>query len=225
MMLENTEIILRLAVAAFCAGLIGLERERKEWTAGMRTHMMVGVGAALYMIVSAYGFSHILSFDKVGLDPSRVAAQVVSGIGFLGAGTIIFLRQGVIRGLTTASGLWTVAGIGLAVGGGLYIAGIATTLIAIIILWILQPIEAKLYRKTKLKHLRAVLNTASDAEQLIKSILGEEKYAEVNFSIERKDGNAIILNVSSIHPGVLREISQILQESPTVKHIDLNVHG
>lgn len=87
--------------------------------AGLRTHMLVCLGAALVMIVSAYGFNDIISAYRIVLDPSRVAAQVVSGIGFLGAGTILFLRQQVIRGLTTAASLWTVAAIGLAVGCGL----------------------------------------------------------------------------------------------------------
>src|SRR5690606_15730064 len=109
-MIETSEILIRLSLGALCGAIIGIERERKEWAAGMRTHMMVSVGATLFMLVSAYGFNDVLANDKIDLDPSRVAAQVVSGIGFLGAGTIIFLRQGVIRGLTTASGLWTVAG-------------------------------------------------------------------------------------------------------------------
>ena len=118
-MLTNYEIILRLLTAAILGGFVGLERERLEWVAGLRTHMLVCLGAALVMIVSAYGFNDIISAYRIVLDPSRVAAQVVSGIGFLGAGTILFLRQQVIRGLTTAASLWTVAAIGLAVGCGL----------------------------------------------------------------------------------------------------------
>jgi putative Mg2+ transporter-C (MgtC) family protein len=87
----------------------------------MRTHMMVCLGSALTMMVSAFGFSDILGGNNIVLDPSRIAAQVISGIGFIGAGTILFLKQGVIRGLTTASGLWTVAAIGLATGSGMYL--------------------------------------------------------------------------------------------------------
>lgn len=223
-MLEHIEVITRLAAAAFCAGLIGLERERKEWTAGMRTHMMVGVGAALYMIVSAYGFKHILTYEKVELDPSRVAAQVVSGIGFLGAGTIIFLRQGVIRGLTTASGLWTVAGIGLAIGGGLYLAGIATTLIAIIILWILQPIETRLYKKNRVKQLRAVFPALSNIETFLQTLLQDEAFTTLNVSIERSE-KELILNISGGQSEPLRRLAQLLQENKDVKQIDLNING
>jgi len=138
-MLSTNEIIIRLALASLFGALIGLERERKHWAAGLRTHMMVCVGACLIMMVSAFGFSDILGTPNVTLDPSRIAAQVVSGIGFIGAGTILLLKQGTIKGLTTASGLWTVAAIGLATGGGMYFAAIATTVIAIIILWALKP--------------------------------------------------------------------------------------
>lgn len=104
-MLAWNEILIRLFLASLFGALVGLERERKDWTAGMRTHMMVCVGSSLIMMVSAFGFSDVLGRDHIVLDPARVAAQVISGIGFIGAGTILFLKQGTIRGLTTASGL------------------------------------------------------------------------------------------------------------------------
>ena len=142
-MLPELEIAVRLLVAATLGSLIGFERERLLWAAGIRTHMLVCVGACLVMIVSAYGFNDVLS-DHVVLDPSRVAAQVVSGIGFLGAGSIL-LRGSVIRGLTTVASIWTVAAIGLAIGGGLYFAGVASTLIILVILAGLKRLE-ELYR-------------------------------------------------------------------------------
>src|ERR1700748_452225 len=116
-MSPDVEIVVRLAVSAILGSLIGIDRERLVWAAGLRTHMLVCVGSCLFMIVSAFGFADILSTPNVVLDPSRVAAQVVSGIGFLGAGSIL-LRGEVVRGLTTAASLWTVAAIGLAVGRG-----------------------------------------------------------------------------------------------------------
>src|SRR5690625_2306590 len=109
-MIEWTEIATRLALAAIFGAIIGIERERKNWVAGLRTHMLVCVGSALAMIVSAYGFMDVLSEGRIVLDPARVAAQVISGIGFLGAGTILFLESGgIVCGLTTAAGVWTVA--------------------------------------------------------------------------------------------------------------------
>ncbi|WP_374166483.1 MgtC/SapB family protein [Arcticibacter sp. MXS-1] len=140
-MIEWSEIVIRLSLAALFGAIIGLERERKNWAAGLRTHMLVCVGSALTMMVSAYGFMDVLGTKNVVLDPSRIAAQVISGIGFIGAGTILFLRQGIVRGLTTAAGLWTVAAIGLATGGGMYFAASIATTLAIIILFILQPFE------------------------------------------------------------------------------------
>jgi putative Mg2+ transporter-C (MgtC) family protein len=107
-MISNFDVALRLGMAA----LIGFERERLLWAAGIRTHMLVSVGSCLLMIVSAYGFEHVLLMNHVVLDPSRIAAQVVSAIGFLGAGSIL-LRGQVVKGLTTAASVWTVAAIGL----------------------------------------------------------------------------------------------------------------
>src|SRR6202012_4965894 len=115
----------------------------------LRTHMLVCVGAALIMMVSMFGFRDVVNHPGIVLDPSRVAAQVVSGIGFLGAGTILFLRREVVRGLTTAAGLWTVAAIGLAVGGGLYFAACLTTAIIFVILAALKPIETRFFNKNK----------------------------------------------------------------------------
>ena len=144
-MLPEHQIILRLLISAVLGSLVGLERERLNWVAGLRTHMLVCVGATLFMIVSAFGFADILSREHVTLDPSRVAAQVVSGIGFLGAGTII-LRREVVRGLTTAASLWSVAAVGLAVGGGLYLAALWGTVLILIILAGIKPLERRFSR-------------------------------------------------------------------------------
>jgi putative Mg2+ transporter-C (MgtC) family protein len=143
-MLPEHQIILRLVVAAVLGSIVGIERERLNWVAGLRTHMLVCVGSALFMIVSFCGFMDVLSQERIVLDPSRIAAQVVSGIGFLGAGTIV-LRSKVVRGLTTAASLWTVAAVGLAVGGGLYIAAATATGLIVIILAGLKPIERRLF--------------------------------------------------------------------------------
>ena len=120
--------ILRLCVAGLCGTIIGLDREYRVKDAGFRTHFLVALGSALMMIVSQYGFAEVLTQPGVGLDPSRIAAQVVSGIGFIGAGTIIIHRQ-LVRGLTTAASLWATAGIGLTAGSGMFLlAGVATVL-------------------------------------------------------------------------------------------------
>ena len=127
------ELVARLVLAAGLTGLIGLERELRERAAGLRTHMLVGVGSALFTVVSAYAWSDF-TFSREGgtlLDPTRIAAQIVTGIGFLGAGAII--RQGLsVRGLTTAAGLWVVAAIGMAAGAGFYAAALMATAIVLV---------------------------------------------------------------------------------------------
>lgn len=143
-MLPPLELITRLGLAALLGGAIGFERERLSWAAGLRTHMLVCVGSCLFMIVSAYGFMGVLEHEHVSLDPSRVAAQVVSGIGFLGAGSIL-LRGEIVRGLTTAASLWTVAAVGLATGGGLYLAAVSATIIILIILAGIKPLERRYF--------------------------------------------------------------------------------
>ena len=121
---ETVEMVLRLVLAAVLGGLIGAEREYRGKVAGTRTHLLVALGAALMMLVSRYGFG------GQG-DPSRVAAQIVSGIGFIGAGAIMVDRQSV-HGLTTAAGIWVAAGIGMATAAGLYVLALATTALSLI---------------------------------------------------------------------------------------------
>ena len=125
------DFALRLFVAGAMGVLIGLEREYRAKEAGYRTHFLVALGSALMMIVSQYGFMEVLKTDLIRLDPSRIAAQVVSGIGFIGAGTIILQKQ-IVRGLTTAAGIWATSGIGLAVGAGMYAVGISATLLVLL---------------------------------------------------------------------------------------------
>ena len=130
-MMLNMDFVIRLLVAGILGTIIGLDREYRAKEAGYRTHFLVSLGSALIMIVSQYGFQEIIKESSVTLDPSRVAAQVVSGIGFIGAGTIIFQKQ-IVRGLTTAAGIWATAGIGLAVGAGMYTIGIAATVLTLV---------------------------------------------------------------------------------------------
>jgi putative Mg2+ transporter-C (MgtC) family protein len=137
------DLILRLGAAALLGSLIGLERQRLDKAAGLRTHMLVSVGSALIMIVSAHGFDQVLEPGRIVLDPSRVVAQVVSGIGFLGAGTIVVRKQSV-HGLTTAASVWAVCGIGIAAGGALYMAAATGTAIMLIILALIKPMEDRL---------------------------------------------------------------------------------
>jgi len=128
-LISDGEVVLRLILSAVAGGIVGMEREASNRPAGLRTHILVTLGSTLIMLISMYGFQG-LGADHSGGEPARLAAQVVSGIGFLGAGTI--LRTGNnIRGLTTAASIWVCGGIGLAIGNGYYLGGVATTIIVL----------------------------------------------------------------------------------------------
>lgn len=191
-MLTTLEMIGRLLLAALLGSVIGWERERRAWTAGLRTHMMVCLGSSLIMIVSAFGFFDIIGTKGVVLDPSRIAAQVVSGIGFLGAGTILFLRNEVVKGLTTAAGLWTVAAIGLAVGGGLYIASLSATAIAFIILLAFKPLEDKFLAKNKFKSIKILFKLDQTSLSAVEALLKSNgiNFNEVNLSSTMDEGSS-----------------------------------
>lgn len=144
-MISNNEIVFRIVISAICGGLIGLEREYHNKAGGFRTHILVAVGSALIMTISMYGFS--------AGDPARLASQVISGIGFLGAGTIMREKSNV-KGLTTAASIWVMAGIGLAFGNGFYLGATVTTIIVLFSLMALGFFEYKLiskkYKKIKI---------------------------------------------------------------------------
>jgi putative Mg2+ transporter-C (MgtC) family protein len=168
--LSNWDVLGRLLAAAAFGSLIGFERERLLWAAGIRTHMVVCVGACLIMIVSAFGFGDSLTSKNVVLDPSRVAAQVVSGIGFLGAGAIL-ARGEIIKGLTTAASIWTVAAIGLAVGGGLYFAAGVSTVVILGILAGVKPLEEAYRARNQSCRLRIEAVHGAMTPELVKSAL------------------------------------------------------
>jgi len=219
-MINWHEILFRLFLAALFGALVGLERERKDWTAGMRTHMMVCLGSALIMLVSAYGFSDVLGTPNVVLDPSRIAAQVVSGIGFIGAGTILFMRQGRIRGLTTASGLWTVAAIGLATGGGMYFAAGAATVLAIVILWALQPIENRIKKRFTKRTLRIETNQMANPNSILNKMGSFDFLNFSNFSIDKSDdGYIILLRFQNLDMRNLETITNEFEKDPYIKKI------
>lgn len=140
-MIPYGEVMLRLLIAAGLCGLIGFEREARDQAAGLRTHIILGVGATLFTLVSAYGFGELR--DVASFDPTRIAAQIVSGVGFLGAGAI--LRYGNdVRGVTTAATLWTVAAIGTAVGAGYLFGAVSATAVVLLTLLALRMLRRKI---------------------------------------------------------------------------------
>jgi putative Mg2+ transporter-C (MgtC) family protein len=161
--LHWAEALLRLVLAGVLGGAIGAEREIREREAGLRTHMLVSIGAALFTIVSAYAWGEFNFSAESGItyDPTRIAAQVVTGIGFLGAGAII--RQGLsVRGLTTAASLWVVAAIGIASGAGYYSGAVITTVVVLVSLWPLRILAHRILERIRPGELRLEVELLSN---------------------------------------------------------------
>jgi putative Mg2+ transporter-C (MgtC) family protein len=184
--LEWPHVLLRLSVAAALGGAIGMERELRERQAGLRTHLVVCVGSALFTLVSAYGFHEFLvsGGSLVRTDPTRIAAQIVSGIGFLGAGAII--RQGLsVKGLTTAATLWLVAAIGMAAGAGYYSAALFATAGALLTLGPLRIVAYKIVRRYR-----------PEVDRLLVEIPAGGSPGAVLEAIERRGGRVVSLEIA-----------------------------
>jgi putative Mg2+ transporter-C (MgtC) family protein len=215
-------LILRLLIAAVLGSLVGADRERLAWAPGLRTHMLVCVGACLFMIVSAFGFSDILGTRNVILDPSRIAAQVVSGIGFLGAGSIL-LRGEVVRGLTTAASLWSVAAIGLAVGGGLYIEALAATVVILIILAGIKPLEERFQQHHKTHELLLETQPGELSLAALENALGYRSRRIVRYiskPSETEGLDSVSITLTRLSPREVAEIETLLKALPGVKKVD-----
>lgn len=173
--------ILRLVVAGVLGTVVGIEREWRVKEAGFRTHFLVSLGSALFMIISQWGFEEFLAaHDGLRLDPSRVAAQVVSGIGFIGAGAIIFHRQ-IVRGLTTAASLWAISGVGMATGAGMYGVAVAATVLTLVGLEVLNLFFGSL-GSHRVSLVFSTLERSAVDETLVR--LREMGYAVVSFELE-----------------------------------------
>ena len=177
-------VLLRLTVALLLGAGVGIERERTRGTkraAGMRTLALVSMGSALFMIISAYGFTAFTSAAYARVDPSRIAAQIVTGIGFIGAGTILLHRQ-VVRGLTTAAAIWVMAGIGMACGLGLLVEAISATALGLVVLALLRPVE------------RLLVHVGKDT----KGAKGALAVQRVRLSITRDPGGDVLRAVQAV---------------------------
>ena len=198
----TAELVIRLIVAGVLGAVIGLEREYRAKEAGMRTHFLVAMGSSLIMVVSQFGFAEDLHYDA-----SRVAAQIVSGIGFIGAGTIMMRKQ-FVQGLTTAAGLWVVAGIGMAIGGGLYIVGIAGTILTLLGLEVLQRIVQKLH----VRRVELVFSTKShDNLVRITDVLNRSHYRVDSCNISAAEGKSGKLTVKMTLSSIMHHDNRRLQ--------------
>ena len=189
----QVEYLVRIFVAACLGLLIGSERKNRNKSAGIRTHVIVALGAALIMVVSKYGF-----MDVEKADAARVAAQVVSGIGFLGAG-VIFVRNNLVNGLTTAAGIWATAGVGLALGSGMYVVGISSALLVLLIQFIMHRVayfadvaSGGLIRMTLVKREGIV--------QSMEDYLQREKLSVISVKINKTKKDEVKLEFDVVFP-------------------------
>lgn len=208
-MFGAVQIVIRLFLAFLLGGLIGLERELHGRAAGLRTHILVCLGSALIMLTSMYLFYLYRGIATV--DPSRIAAGVITGVGFLGAGTILRFRASV-RGLTTAASLWAVAGIGLAVGSGFYLGAYTTAALVLFVLFFLTKMERSLMRKNWYKVIS--VETKGGAEQLqnIRSVLSDYKVEIRDFEIVKKPESDNVVVQLNLKLATNREDDQILTD-------------
>jgi putative Mg2+ transporter-C (MgtC) family protein len=212
------DMLLRLGVATVLGAAVGLERERLERAAGFRTHALVCLASALVMVVSIYGFP-----DSDALDPSRIAAQVVSGIGFLGAGVIIF-RRNTVRGLTTAATLWSVSGVGLAVGAGLYIPATIGTLFMLLIQAGLRPVEAHFFgHEAQRQRLLIETHNASVLMSHIPAISARHGMRVQSLQFERDSDNQTDIVELTIRLGKLDERFGVISDLKQIEGV-LRVH-
>ncbi|MFA6078770.1 MAG: MgtC/SapB family protein [Candidatus Omnitrophota bacterium] len=223
-MLNDWIILFRLVLAAILSGAVGFEREFHGRAAGFRTHILLCIGSTLTMLTSMHIFD--VYINRVPCDPARIAAGVVTGIGFLGAGTIMRSR-GSVRGLTTAASLWVVAGIGLAVGSGLYFGAIVTTVITLVSLFVFSRVERAMIRKDWYK--TVVVDTKDDVGQLkaVRDALGEYHTEITDFEVERLPEGGVMRLRIGVRLTTTKHDEQLLNDIARidgVKHVKWEVN-
>lgn len=218
------DVTLRLGVAMLLGIAIGIERAQREQSAGMRTYAVVSMASALMMLVSIYGLPMVEGRPQ---DPGRIAAQVVSGIGFLGAG-LIFMKRNIVHGLTTAASLWAVSGIGLAVGGGMIITGTIATLFLLLISGGLRPLKKRLFHHEQDEHkVRLYLSGSGDILRDLRDIASSDPgftISSLDFETSRQKGESVIdLKVKVRDPDDAIVIMDQIKNLPEVDRIGWHV--
>lgn len=187
----------RILLAACCGGLIGYERTRRLKNAGIRTHVIVAIGAALAMIISKYGFTDVLHLQGMRLDPARIGAQIISGISFIGAGTILSKGEGV-NGLTTAAGVWTTAIVGLAIGTGMEGLGLSAAVLIVLVQYSLRENTIfKFLLRQKRFHCRLVLENKGQTLASIRQLLQQAGFHHQNVTVSSVTPEQIVLAIDA----------------------------
>ncbi|WP_438431496.1 MgtC/SapB family protein [Gorillibacterium sp. sgz500922] len=218
--------LLRIGLAGLCGLVIGYERKSRMKEAGIRTHFVVAIGASLMMVISKYGFGDILGDEHTSLDPSRLAAQVVSGVGFLGAG-MIFMQKQTVKGLTTAAGMWATAGIGMAIGSGLYLTGLGVTFVIVAAQLFFHSRFSRLATgpKTEQLTLRIAHAPDFDSAERIRALFRAQDIVILHFHAERIEPSERLYELSIKLPANLEtdDLLVLLGDIPQIISLDVSV--
>ena len=218
------EYLIRITLAALCGGIIGYEREKRLKNAGIRTHILVSMSAALMMVISKYGFNDVLSNTGIGIDASRVAASVVSAIGFLGAG-VIFVRKENTIGVTTAAGLWSTVGLGLAIGAGMYVTGTVFTFMVLAIQLLLRNSRFRFSTQTTGAITLKIDSTDFTSGQ-VNSIFREKKLDVRNIRLTLQDGGQLLSAIIIFSKkDNLNDVVHQLESIGTLTSIEITTFG
>ena len=218
--IDNAYLLVRILISCLCAACIGLERSRRQKDAGIRTHMIVALGSALAIIVSKYGFFDILQFEGLRADASRIASNVITGVGFLGAG-VIFVKDVSIKGLTTAAGIWSTASVGLAIGAGMYTIGIGATLIMISFQLFFHKFFTRL--ENTANEFTVVVNDSPDAVKNFRNVLESHNVFVENCKMTRNPDLTITLDITikKSRTTSMDEIMLIAEQNENIVSIEI----
>lgn len=217
---DNSFYVVRMVLAAFCGAMIGLERSRRQKDAGIRTHMIVALGAALSMVVSKYGFLDVAGIDGISADASRIASNVTTGVSFLGAG-VIFVKDLSIKGLTTAAGIWTTAAVGLAIGAGMYTIGISATVLMIIFQVLLHGFFSGL--ENTVNEFKVVIKENQNTIESFKKSLADINIKFESCKMKRNDDGTLKLDITikKSRTTSMAEIIELAQNNPDIVEVEI----
>lgn len=207
-------LLARILISSFCGAAIGYERSRRQKDAGIRTHMIVALGSALAIVVSKYGFFDVIQ-KGLETDASRIAANVVTGVGFLGAG-VIFVKDVSIRGLTTAAGIWTTAGVGLAIGAGMYTVGIGATVLMVLVQFVFHKFFSRLENTSN--EFVVVVNDSPNVVKSLHDMLKQKNVSIEDCKMVRNKDSTITLDVTikKARTMTMEEILLVIEQNEDV---------
>jgi len=213
---NNVELFLRIIISVICGGIIGIERTKRQKEAGIRTHIIVALGSALIMIVSKYGCLDIFTTYGINVDSTRIASNIVTGVGFLGAG-VIFVRGASIKGLTTAAGIWTTAGVGMAIGTGMYSIGIFSTVVITIIQFALHKWNLSVSDAHSTHEIMVTFSSNTNAQDGVLKYLEKNEIIVQDFGITKNNENnttSLKLGVRIVNDTSIQDTIKLFDEIP-----------